>query len=157
MSGLLVVHTDGGSRSNPGPAAYGVAAFFGDFTASHVVGADPDQNRFEVFSLSEFIGTATNNDAEYRGLLGALRSLPHWAEKTGATEVCIRLDSTLVVEQVLGRWKVKQETLKPYVQEARLLISQSVISIRLEYVPRAQNARADALVNACLDSQNSSF
>lgn len=157
MSKLLIIHTDGGSRSNPGPAAYGVAAFFGDLERNRIVGADTEPNSFEIGVLSGYLGTATNNDAEYQGLVAALRKLPEWIEDTGADQVLIRLDSTLVVEQVSGRWKVKQESLKPYVQEARYLMSNSAVPVALEYVPRAQNSRADALVNECLDSQNGAF
>lgn len=157
MSKLLIIHTDGGSRSNPGPAAYGVAAFYGDLQRNQIVGADPEPNSFEIGALSGFLGVATNNDAEYQGLVAALRKLPEWIQQTGADEVLIRLDSTLVVEQVAGRWKVKQESLKPYVQESRALIAQSSVPVALEYVPRAQNSRADALVNECLDAQNVAF
>jgi probable phosphoglycerate mutase len=157
MSKLLIIHTDGGSRSNPGPAAYGVAAFFGDLERGMVVGADTEPNSFEIGVLSGYLGIATNNDAEYQGLVAALRKLPEWIQETGAEQVLIRLDSTLVVEQVSGRWKVKQESLKPYVEEARQLIRSSVVPVVLEYVPRAQNARADSLVNKCLDSQNITF
>jgi ribonuclease HI len=151
VSTLLVVHTDGGSRSNPGPAAYGVAAFAGEFPQNQIVGADTEPNSYEIGCLSEFLGVATNNDAEYQGLVAALRELPKWIEQSRAEQVIIRLDSTLVVEQVSGRWKVKQATLLPFVLEARKLISKSTVPVRLEYVPRAQNARADALVNSCLD------
>ncbi len=153
ISKLLVIHTDGGSRGNPGPAAYGVAAFAGDFSADQIVGAEKTASRFEIATLSKNLGIATNNEAEYQALLAGLRKLPEWIEQSSAQSVIFRLDSTLVVEQVNGNWKVKHESLKPFVAEAQKMIRESSVPVRLEYVPRAQNARADRLVNECLDSE----
>lgn len=151
MPRLLIVHTDGGSRSNPGPAAYGVAAFAGEFPESEQVGASTEQNTYEIACLNEYLGVATNNEAEYQGLLAALRHIPEWVEQYQIDQVIIRLDSKLVIEQVAGRWKVKQASLVPYVMDARQRMAALTKPVKTEYVPRALNARADALVNECLD------
>lgn len=152
QSRTLIVHTDGGSRSNPGPAAYGVAAFCGDFSDTDQVGGEKEENTYEVAHFSKYLGVATNNEAEYQGLISGLRELPSLIETWKPQQVIFRLDSQLVIEQVMGRWKVKQASLQPFVQQARELLSAVSIPIRLEYVPRALNARADTLVNECLDS-----
>ena len=129
----LVVHVDGGARGNPGPAA-----------AASVV-STPDGE--VVDEASEVLGTATNNVAEYRGLLLGLRR----ARELGATEVEVVNDSELVAKQLNGVYKVKHPAMKP-------LFLASLEALRgfdrwtVRSVPRAQNAHADALVNAALDA-----
>ena len=128
----LVVHVDGGARGNPGPA-----------TAGAVV-STPEG---EVLSEdSELLGEATNNVAEYRGLLLGLAR----ARALGATDVEIVNDSELVAKQVNGAYKVKHPAMRPlYLDAMTALRGFDRWSIRS--VPRAQNAHADALVNAALD------
>ncbi len=128
----LRVNVDGGARGNPGPAA-----------AACVV-CTPDG---EVLAQrSELLGTATNNVAEYRALLLGIRC----AAEMGAGELEIVGDSELIARQVEGRYKVKHEAMKPLHREAlEALAGFDAWSIRT--VPRAQNAAADALVNAALD------
>jgi ribonuclease HI len=129
----LVVHVDGGSRGNPGPAA-----------AAAVV-STPDG---EVLGEAhELLGIASNNVAEYRGLLLGLDR----AAELGATEVEVVNDSELVAKQVNGAYKVRHEDMKPLHAEAmRSLGRFERWSVRS--VPRAQNAAADALVNRALDA-----
>jgi ribonuclease HI len=129
----VVVHVDGGARGNPGPAA-----------GASVV-SSPDGEILD--EAMEVIGTATNNVAEYRGLLLGLRR----ARGLGATEVEIVNDSELVAKQLSGDYKVKHAAMKPLYDEAiRELREFKRWSVRS--VPRAENARADALVNQALDA-----
>jgi ribonuclease HI len=128
-----VIHVDGGARGNPGPAAIGVVV------------SDPDGSVID--ELGERIGVATNNVAEYRALLRGLER----AAALGAREVELVNDSELVARQVTGVYKVKHPAMKS-------LHEQAISALRgferweIRSVPRAQNARADALVNQALDS-----
>ena len=128
----LVVHVDGGARGNPGPAAIGV-----------VVTTPAGDVLDEV---AERIGTATNNVAEYRALLKGLER----AAALGAREVEIVNDSELVAKQLNGLYKVKHPSMRPLYEEARSAL-RGFDRWRIRSVPRAQNAEADALVNAALD------
>ncbi len=128
----LIVHVDGGARGNPGPAAAAATL------------ATPDG--VMVDEVSALLGVTTNNVAEYRGLLLGLRR----AHELGAREVEVRNDSQLVERQVNGVYRVKDATLQGlHAQALAELDGFERWSIRS--VPRAQNARADALVNAALD------
>ena len=129
----VVVHVDGGARGNPGPAA--VAA---------VISSPEGEPLAEA---AERIGTATNNVAEYRGLLLGLER----ARALGATEVDVVNDSELVAKQVNGQYKVKHPDMKPLHAEARKAL-EGFGRWRVRSVPRAQNAAADALVNQALDA-----
>jgi ribonuclease HI len=130
----LVVHVDGGSRGNPGPAA------------AAAVLSTPDGG--VVDEAARTLGSTTNNVAEYRGLLLGLER----AAALGATEVDVINDSELIAHQVTGRYKVKHPDMKPLHAEAlRALGGFERWSIRP--VPRAQNADADALVNQALDGE----
>jgi ribonuclease HI len=132
----VVVHVDGGARGNPGPAA-----------AAAVV-TSPDGDVLD--EASEFLGVATNNVAEYRGLLLGLAR----AKALGADEVEVVNDSELVAKQVNGQYKVKHAAMRPLYGEAmQALRGFERWSIRS--VPRAQNADADALVNQALDAARS--
>ena len=137
MSSGFVIEADGGSRGNPGPAAYGA-----------VVLRDGEVVR----ELAEAIGVATNNVAEYRGLLAGLRWIA--ANTDGDAEsrprVEARLDSKLVVEQMAGRWRIKH----PDMRELALAVRNAYPAARVRYtwVPREANKRADALVNESLDA-----
>lgn len=129
----VVVNVDGGSRGNPGPAAVGVVVAGPD-------GAVLDQ-------VAEAIGVATNNVAEYRALLRGLER----ARALGATEVELVNDSELIARQLTGRYKVKHPAMKPLYLEAMAAL-RAFDRWQIRTVPRALNARADALVNAALDA-----
>jgi ribonuclease HI len=129
----VVVHVDGGARGNPGPAA-----------AAAVV-STPDGDVLDEASL--VIGRATNNVAEYRGLLLGLER----ARALGATEVDVINDSELVAHQVNGRYKVKHPDMIPLHREAMTAL-RGFDRWSLKPVPRARNAAADALVNQALDA-----
>jgi ribonuclease HI len=128
----LVIHVDGGARGNPGPAA------------AAAVLSTPDGE--VVDEAAELLGEQTNNVAEYRGLLLALRR----ARDLGASEVDVINDSELVARQVNGEYKVKNAALKPLHAEA-LRAFEGFDRWSIRSVPRAQNAAADALVNQALD------
>ena len=130
----LVVHVDGGSRGNPGPAAAGAVL------------STPEGE--VVDELGEAIGIATNNVAEYRGLLLGVRR----AAELGASEVEVVNDSELIAKQVNGQYKVKHADMKPlHAESLRALGAFDRWTVRS--VPRAQNAAADALVNQTLDAE----
>jgi ribonuclease HI len=128
----LIVEADGGSRGNPGPAAYG--ALVRDAETREVIGCE---------GLS--IGVATNNVAEYSGLIAGLEMA---RAIDPAAEVDVRMDSKLVVEQMAGRWKIKHPAMIPLAQRANRL---RPTRVTWTWVPRAENKAADALVNAALD------
>jgi ribonuclease HI len=128
----VVVHVDGGARGNPGPAAIGVVVSAPDGTV--------------LDELAERIGVATNNVAEYQALLRGV----HRAAALGAREVEFVNDSELVAKQINGTYKVKHPAMKPLYDEA-IAALRSFDRWRIRSVPRAQNARADALVNEALD------
>ena len=130
----LVVHVDGGARGNPGPAAIGV-----------VVSTRDGEVLDEV---AERIGVATNNVAEYQALLKGLER----AAALGAREVEIVNDSELVARQLTGAYKVKHPSMKPLYEQA-ISALRGFDRWRIRSVPRAQNAHADALVNAALDGK----
>lgn len=131
----VVVEADGGSRGNPGPAGYGAVVL--------------DAATGEVLAeRSEGLGVTTNNVAEYRGLIAGLRA----ALDLGADDVEVRMDSKLVVEQMAGRWKVRHPAMQPLAREAGELVAE-LGSVRFGWIPRARNARADALANRAMDAQ----
>jgi ribonuclease HI len=131
----VVVYFDGGARGNPGPAAIGAVVF----DASSVPPA-------RLAAVSERIGETTNNVAEYRALIAGLEA----AAATPSRAVKVRGDSKLVIEQVAGRWKVKQDHLRPLHARACQLLSHYE-AVDLAHVRRELNRDADALVNAALD------
>ena len=137
----IYLKTDGGSRGNPGPAAIGAVFYDGDSKIIH--------------SYKKFIGTGTNNDAEYQAILEALKivSQSQWFQKCDPQdhEISCRLDSQLVVEQLNGRYKVKQPHIMAYVEQIRRLISDYGLVVSFTHIPREQNKDADALVNEALD------
>ncbi|MFZ2174044.1 MAG: bifunctional RNase H/acid phosphatase [Rhodococcus sp. (in: high G+C Gram-positive bacteria)] len=130
----VVVEADGGSRGNPGPAGYGAVVV--------------DPARDEVLAeRKESLGFATNNVAEYRGLIAGLTA----AAELGASTVDVRLDSKLIVEQMSGRWKVKHPDMIPLQRRASEL-AQRFDQVTYTWVPRAENARADRLANEAMDA-----
>lgn len=138
MTDGLIVEADGASRSNPGPAAFGAVV--------------RDAASGEVLAESaETIGTATNNVAEYRGLIAGLEAAR--AVRPGAP-VDVHLDSKLVVEQMAGRWKINNVDLKPLAETARAVYPPEKVTYT--WVPRAQNSHADHLANEALDGRERS-
>ncbi|CAM3240559.1 bifunctional RNase H/acid phosphatase [Prescottella defluvii] len=133
--GRVVVEADGGSRGNPGPAGYGAVVF------------DADRNRV-LAERREFVGVATNNVAEYRGLIAGLTA----ARDLDAREVDVRMDSKLVVEQMSGRWKIKHPDMIPLAEQARTL-AESFARVTYTWIPRAENSHADRLANEAMDGE----
>ncbi|MFG3012274.1 bifunctional RNase H/acid phosphatase [Streptomyces cinerochromogenes] len=130
----FIVEADGGSRGNPGPAGYGAV----------VRDAATGETLAEA---AEYIGVATNNVAEYRGLLAGLRAAH--ALDAGAA-VHVRMDSKLVIEQMSGRWKIKHPSMKPLATEARAVFPPDQVAY--EWIPREQNKHADRLANEAMDA-----
>jgi ribonuclease HI len=136
----VTVFADGGARGNPGPAAIGAVVLDPS--------TEPPRKLAEV---SETIGVATNNVAEYRAVIAGLEAAAAFRPRA----VYVRADSMLVVNQLRGLWKVKHPGLRPLYEQARALL-QTFDEVDLAHVPRAQNAAADALVNAALDAEAAS-
>ncbi|QWC85766.1 bifunctional RNase H/acid phosphatase [Nocardioidaceae bacterium] len=130
----VVVEADGGSRGNPGDAAYGAVL--------------KDASGTVLAEAAERIGRASNNVAEYQGLLAGLRLA---LEHAPGADVEVRMDSKLVVEQMEGRWKIKHPDMQQLAHEARGLESDLAGRVSYTWVPRAENAHADRLANAALD------
>ncbi len=129
----LIINTDGGARGNPGPAA---------------IGAVVDGHEY-----GEYIGKTTNNVAEYKAVIFALKKAKALlgGKKAEAAEVEIRADSELLVKQLTGQYKIKEESLKPLFIDVWNL-KQDFKSITFKHVPREENKKADALVNRALDT-----
>ncbi|MFD4176579.1 bifunctional RNase H/acid phosphatase [Streptomyces anulatus] len=134
----VVVEADGGSRGNPGPAGYGAVVI------------DPATGE-PLAEAAEYIGVATNNVAEYRGLIAGLTAAKALFPDAGdALRVHVRMDSKLVVEQMSGRWKIKHPDMKPLAARAAAVLPPS--SVTYEWIPRAQNKHADRLANEAMDA-----
>lgn len=140
MADRLLIRTDGASRDNPGPASAGAVLI----DAARPDAASVDAPPLSV--VSRPLGIQTNNVAEYTALLLALRE----AQRLGATEIDLRLDSKLIVEQLHGRWRVKDAKLRPLWAEARELLG-GFERWGATHEPRATNKAADALANLALD------
>ncbi|MEU7637595.1 MULTISPECIES: bifunctional RNase H/acid phosphatase [unclassified Streptomyces] len=134
MARELIVEADGGSRGNPGPAGYGAVVL------------DPATGE-ALAEAAEFIGTATNNVAEYKGLLAGLRAA---RDLDPEATVHVRMDSKLVVEQMSGRWKIKHPDMKPLAAEAATILPPDRVTY--EWIPRARNKHADRLANEAMDA-----
>ncbi|GII83581.1 bifunctional RNase H/acid phosphatase [Sphaerisporangium siamense] len=130
----LVVEADGGSRGNPGPAGYGAVV--------------KDTDGQVLAEAADALGVTTNNVAEYQGLIAGLRSVLALAGDGTAVEV--RMDSKLVIEQMAGRWKIKNEGLRPLALEARGLAGRLRVTWR--WIPRERNRDADRLANEAMDA-----
>ena len=127
----VVIHTDGASRGNPGPAAIGATI--------------KDRQGKIITSISQRIGRTTNNQAEYRAIIAALEN----AISLGVSQVDMRSDSELVVRQINGQYRVKNVSLKPLYQQVKQLQSQFE-SFTITHIPRQQNVEADILANLAL-------
>jgi ribonuclease HI len=132
----IVAYIDGGARGNPGPAGYGVRV--------------EDASGAVIDEFSGAIGVATNNVAEYRGLIAALT----WARDHGHARLTVRSDSLLLVQQMIGNYKVKNAGLRPLHEQARRLAAE-IGQVGFEHVGRASNARADTLANRAMDEARS--
>ncbi|MFF1926384.1 bifunctional RNase H/acid phosphatase, partial [Streptomyces sp. NPDC058221] len=136
----FVIEADGGSRGNPGPAGYGAVVI------------DPVTGQ-ALAEAAEYIGVATNNVAEYKGLIAGLRAakaLVPDASDDGGVRVHVRMDSKLVVEQMSGRWKIKHPDMKPLAAEAARILPASAVTY--EWIPREKNKHADRLANEAMDA-----
>ncbi|MEV0821076.1 bifunctional RNase H/acid phosphatase [Nonomuraea rubra] len=131
-----VIEADGGSRGNPGPAGYG--AVVKDATDGQVLA-----------EAAEAIGVTTNNVAEYRGLIAGLRAVLDLGGD--GARVAVRMDSKLVVEQMAGRWKIKNEGLRPLAAEAGTLVRRLRVT-EWTWIPRERNSHADRLANEAMDA-----
>lgn len=129
----LILHTDGGSRGNPGPAAAGIVL---DNTKGNC-----------VKELGVFLGKATNNEAEYQALVYGMAA----GLKLGATELECYLDSELIVKQLKGIYKMKNTRLKVFYQKIKQM-EKMLEKVTYKHVKRDKNERADALVNEVLDN-----
>lgn len=129
---MIVAYIDGGARGNPGPAGYGVRI--------------EDEQGTLIDEFRGFLGSSTNNVAEYNGLLAALR----YAEEHGHRRVRIKSDSELLVKQMKGEYRVKSPGLQPLHQQARAL-AQTLERVVYEHVRREQNKDADRLANLAMD------
>ncbi|MFB7260114.1 bifunctional RNase H/acid phosphatase [Streptomyces nojiriensis] len=130
----FVVEADGGSRGNPGPAGYGAVVL------------DPATGE-TLAERAEYIGVATNNVAEYKGLIAGLTAARDLASDA---QVLVRMDSKLVVEQMSGRWKIKHPDMKPLAAEAARILPRAQVTY--EWIPREQNKHADRLANEAMDA-----
>ena len=132
----LKIYTDGGSRGNPGNAAIGVIVYedFGKV----------------VFAHSGFIGTATNNEAEYKAFLKSLKWLSENSSKVN--KVDFYLDSKLVVEQINKNWKIKDERMRAFANKAWNILDNFKFKVNISHIKREKNKEADKLVNQALDA-----
>jgi broad specificity phosphatase PhoE/ribonuclease HI len=130
----VVVEADGGSRGNPGDAAYGAVLM--DALTGEVIA-----------EAAECIGTATNNVAEYRGLIAGLEL---FNEHTPEADLEVRMDSKLVVEQMSGNWQIKHRDMKPLAMQAKRL---APLGTTFTWIPREENKHADRILNEALDAQ----
>ena len=130
----IIIYTDGGARGNPGPAGIGV-----------VIGDD--------YEHGEYIGETTNNIAEYKALVFAIKKAKSlYKEHCSTLDLEIRMDSELIVKQMKGEYKVKNEGLRPLFLEVQKYIPE-FHHVSFHHIPREKNSRADALVNKALDNR----
>ncbi|MEW5805215.1 MAG: ribonuclease HI family protein [Patescibacteria group bacterium] len=146
--GQIIIYTDGGSRNNPGPAGIGVVADLSGLTANL------RGNKNKEYQWSQYIGKATNNQAEYQAIIFALKKTKALLGKTKAKKVKILLktDSQLIASQLEGKYKLKEKEFFPYFIEIWNL-KQDFGEVKFEAVPREKNKLADKLVNLALDKE----
>ena len=137
--GTIIIYTDGGARNNPGPAGIGVII--------EIPGK-------KIKEYGEYIGETTNNVAEYTAIIFALKKLKHLlgGEKAMKTNVLVKSDSELIVSQLLGKYKIFEDELKPLFINVWNL-KQDFKRVEFEHVPREQNKEADRLVNEAIDKK----
>jgi len=140
----VFINTDGGSRGNPGPAGIGIVF--------------SDENEKVIHEYKEYIGKATNNEAEYSAIIKALEIIAKsdWfkgSNNDGDGEIVCRLDSQLVVEQINGNYKIKQPHIQKFIDKIRNILSAFKLTISFTHIRREQNKLADKLVNEALDAE----
>ena len=136
---MIFIYTDGGSRGNPGEAAWGFVIF--------------DETGKELFGNGQRIGINTNNVAEYMALVEAFKYVAQHRELiANSSGITVRMDSMLVCQQMNGFWKVKHGNMVPLFQEAKKLASELKVTVIYNHVPREQNKVADSYVNRALDN-----
>lgn len=133
---MIRIFTDGGSRGNPGPAGAGGVLY---------------DNQSEVATVSRFLGVQTNNVAEYEALRLSLEKARDVFGSPVSRDVCVYLDSELIVKQMKGEYRVKHPQLKVLHASVRDIIATSFPRVSFHHVPRAENVRADALANEAMD------
>jgi ribonuclease HI len=133
----VIIHTDGGSRGNPGPAATGIVIY--------------DAAGLVIDSFGEYLGIGTNNEAEYTAVIHALNRIIN--TYSPPPKINFKLDSKLVVEQLSKNWKIKEPRLQALADAIWQLINQHHLQVKFSFIPRAQNAAADYQVNVALDRQ----
>ena len=134
----LIVEADGGSRGNPGIAAGGAVVF-------------DEATGVLLAQIGVYVGHATNNVAEYSGMVAGIRfAIEHSSDDV---EILVRMDSKLVVEQMSGRWKIKHPDMAVLAAQAREIIGRR--TVQFVWVPRLDNARADAMANRSMDLRES--
>ncbi|MFM8869217.1 MAG: reverse transcriptase-like protein [Candidatus Nanopelagicus sp.] len=133
MARHFVITADGGSRGNPGPAAFGAVVY---------------DNEKVVKEIGAAIGVASNNVAEYQGLIAGLKAAN---EIDPAATILVKMDSKLVIEQMSGRWKVKHPNMKELAKQAFATHDPKLVSY--QWIPREENSHADSILNDVLDSQ----
>lgn len=131
---FYILHTDGGARGNPGPAASAAVLY--------------DSTYKQIDSKGEYIGETTNNQAEYQGLIIGLKL----AKNNHIKSLIVRMDSELIVKQMLGLYKIKEPSLKIIAEQVKLLLT-DFVNYKFEHVRRENNKDADALVNLVLDKK----
>jgi ribonuclease HI len=131
----LIIYCDGGSRGNPGPAGLGAVIY--------------DENKNKLFEISEFLGVTTNNQAEYKGVLQAIKK----AKELKAKDLSFYLDSELIVKQMNGQYRVKNKDLLPIYMEIRKYIL-DFQKVEFNHVRREYNKEADALANMAMDAND---
>lgn len=135
----LILSTDGGARGNPGPAAAG--------------GVLADARGRVLDSFSHYLGTCTNNVAEYCALIEGLERAAHFCASASCSGVEVRMDSELIVKQMRGEYRVRHPQLKPLYDRARALAEALPCGVSFVHVPREENKEADRLVNEALDKK----
>lgn len=135
----LIAHIDGGSRGNPGPSAIGIVI--------------SDTTGTTIFETGEFVGHGTNNEAEYKALIRLLEvvATDPQLSKLKAKSLSVRCDSTLIVQQVTGKWKIKEPRMRELYEEVQRRKAPLKLALRIKAIPREENTHADRLVNQALD------
>lgn len=133
----IIVYTDGGSRGNPGKAAYGFVIY--------------DKEKKPIYSEGKYIGITTNNVAEYSAVLKSLEWLRD--QQYPLTHIDFFMDSQLVAYQLQGKWKIKNESMRGFVYSIKKLIDELHVHASYTPIPREQNKEADAMVNIALDNE----
>jgi len=142
----ITIYSDGGARGNPGPAGIGCVIQNAKCKSQN------DNEKCKIIEISKYIGTATNNQAEYQAVIEALKWLTANSQLlTAKGEIEFFLDSQLVVEQLNQRYKLKNEGLKPLFWQIRDLVMELGGKVTFKYIPREENTAADKLVNMAID------